>query len=165
MPVFDEEAYGGVIQKRAKRIEYEVDDNGCWNYTSHHFSNGYPRFKRKRKGYNLSNYVYNLINQVCILPGFVILHKCDNPACINPEHLTLGTHKDNVDDKIQKGRDVTIVGSERSTAILDEEKVREIKIKLRNNQSMASIAREYGVAPTTIQNIRDGRNWKHVKEE
>ena len=94
--------------------------------------------------------------------GLNVLHHCDNPRCINPEHLFLGTIADNVQDMMQKGRHNTKRGSQIGTSVLTEEQVREIKSKLAHRNS-GKLAREYSVSDSLIDSIRHGRSWKHVQ--
>ncbi len=76
----------------------------CWENTSHYKdSYGYPYIRRNGKKSNISRYVWRLRFDP-IPRGMCICHKCDNPKCINPEHLFLGTHKDNSQDMARKGR-------------------------------------------------------------
>jgi hypothetical protein len=91
-------------------------------------------------------------------PDVKVCHSCDNPGCVNPDHLFLGTQAENIADMDAKGR--RCKGSRRLWSKLDEVAV--AKIKGRLSESNAVLAAEFGVAPTTIWNIRIGRNWKHV---
>lgn len=88
------EALGGRI------IETE---GGCHEFTGMRDSNGYGRVKRKGKRYSTHRVAYAAANGP-IPEGLVVCHSCDNPPCVNPDHLWLGTHGDNHRDKIAKGR-------------------------------------------------------------
>lgn len=81
-----------------------------------------------------------------------VLHKCDNPLCVNPKHLFLGTHQDNVQDMVTKGR--------HGKSKLTEDQVQEIRLDVRRS---IIIAKEYGVHRSTINRIKSGIRWKHVK--
>jgi len=143
----------------AKPIEWEVDDNGCWNCTSHSLgSTGYPRIFFNKKITPISR-VYHEKYKGKIPKGHMVRHTCDNPACINPSHLLAGTHQDNVDDKVRRGRQPR--GESSGRAKLTESQVREIR-KLAN-PSPTLLGRKYGVSDTTIIDIRKGKIWKHVK--
>ncbi len=75
----------------------------CWIWTSGVFQNGYGHYTLKRKDYR-SHIVSYEINFGKIPEGFLVCHKCDNPLCVNPEHLFLGSQKENTLDMISKGR-------------------------------------------------------------
>lgn len=94
-------------------------------------------------------------------PGLLyVCHKCDNRKCVNPEHLFLGTQTDNMADMVAKGRSPkNCVGSNNPTALLTEEKVKEIK---RSKEPSFLLAKKYGVSKSAIDHIYYGRTWKHV---
>jgi len=95
--------------------------------------------------------------------GMQVLHGCDNPPCWNVEHLFLGTHQDNMRDRNAKGRQGRPRGSTNGNALLDEDKVREIKAYLSQDRySLAELADMYGVVKPTIVHIKMGRTWSHV---
>lgn len=89
-----------------------------------------------------------------------VLHKCDNPKCINVDHLFLGTKKDNHNDMVLKGRGKT--GSMNGQSKLTEKDAQEIKIKIALGESNSSIANEYKVTGATIWSIKKGRTWAHA---
>lgn len=90
--------------------------------------------------------------------GCVVRHSCDKPNCINPYHLVLGTHQDNVADRVARGRSAHGVGHGR--AKLTEEDVRYV---LRNGHKSAyALSRELGVDPRTISKITEGKTWRHI---
>lgn len=89
-----------------------------------------------------------------------LLHKCDNPLCVNPNHLYEGDHADNMRDAVERGR---IARGERCPrARLTEKTVKRIKRWLAGGEYPATIARRLGVPRPTIVSIQIGRNWKHV---
>ena len=93
--------------------------------------------------------------------GLVVRHKCDNPLCINPEHLELGTHQDNANDRVKRDRQAK--GSRNGNAILNEEQVKEIKLLILNGKKNKELSEKYEVHPNIISDIRHERKWKHVK--
>lgn len=93
-----------------------------------------------------------------------VLHHCDNPLCIKPKHLFLGTQADNVRDMARKGRLVTnpAVGSGHYGAKLDEEKVWVIRIRSAYGAGVRDLAVMLGVNVETVRDVLRGRTWKHV---
>lgn len=89
--------------------------------------------------------------------GIAVLHKCDNPACVNPDHLFLGTHKENMQDKVKKGRHV--VGSAHVNSKLTEQAVIDIRS---SDLSPGELAMIYGVHPGTIRNVINRKQWRHL---
>ena len=86
-----------------------------------------------------------------------VCHRCDNPICVNPDHLFLGTHQDNMDDMYAKRRHSH--GSGRPASVLNEALVQEI---LADSRSCEAVAEQYGVNFSVISRIRRGQAWKHV---
>jgi len=86
-----------------------------------------------------------------IPPGMLVCHTCDNPRCVEPAHLFLGTNYDNTIDCLRKGRHFS--------GKLTEEQVRAIRADTR---SQTKIAADYGVSTTSIRRLRSGRTWRHV---
>ncbi len=79
------------------------DNNGCWNWLGCKLPSGYGKVGRNGKTYLAHRYVYQEMFGE-IPNGIVVMHKCDNPSCVNPDHLSVGTQKDNQDDCRAKGR-------------------------------------------------------------
>ena len=97
-----------------------------------------------------------------IPPELLVCHKCDVRACVNPEHLFLGTHTENARDREAKGRSMR--GEESPSSRLSTEQVSRIKAVLAEDRMYVSeIAREYGVTPPTIAAIAKGKTWRHVQ--
>ncbi len=98
----------------------------------------------------------------------LVCHKCDNPKCVLPAHLFLGTPKDNTDDMVRKGRSRFTIngtfarGERQGSSKLTEIQVREI---LTSDQTGASLARKFGVSKALVCMIRRGLWWKHVSAE
>jgi hypothetical protein len=143
--------------RKRRGIEYEIDGNGCWNCTSHSLNcDGYPRIKIN----HLQRAIYRFVceEKVGEIPkDMEVRHKCDNRLCINPDHLELGTHKENINDMISRKR--FVVGSDHGKSKLTEEDI--VKI-IKDDRRYKEIAKDYGVANTTICEIKNGKRWKHV---
>lgn len=92
-----------------------------------------------------------------------VLHKCDNTLCVNPNHLFLGTHQDNMKDKVSKNRQSSLPGTNHPMVKLSEENVYEIRKRLSAGETLKSIAKIYGVHYSTIGYIKNGKLWSHLK--
>lgn len=160
---------------RGKRLPVEerfwshVDrsDDGCWEWRASK-RNGYGIFGVNKKTIIASRFAWRLTHGD-IPDGLFVLHACDNPSCVNPGHLFLGTHQDNMDDMIAKGRQMSserkrecFLGEKHHSAKLTNEQVRDIKRRLRNGETPKDICVDYGVAKNTIFNIKYGVTWSHI---
>lgn len=137
-------------------LVYEVNpDTGCWVWTGPTIGLGYGYMKDHEKAHRFS---YR--TQVGPIPdGLFVLHRCDNPPCVNPVHLFLGTNADNMADKKTKGRAARGAGN--SNARLTEKQVLEI----RSSSEPSSVqAQKYGVHVTHINRIKRGAKWAHLLE-
>lgn len=146
----------------SERLMSKVDkSSGCWNWTAGKDSYGYGQMRvngRKRLVHRIS---YEE-NTGPIPPRLCVLHRCDNPACINPEHLFLGTHRENMDDMLAKGRQARTSqkGVLHGHAKLTEADV--LAIRVASGISQAALALQYGMGRSQISNIRLGKCWKHL---
>lgn len=91
--------------------------------------------------------------------GKHVLHRCDNPSCVNPEHLFLGTHADNMADKVSKGRQNTLRGEAVKNSKLTEKEVLEIRS---SGLPYTRLAKLYDVSDVQISNICRRKQWAHV---
>lgn len=83
--------------------KYEIDKNGCWNWTGKQNEHGYGAITVDGKYTQAHRAMYFMLNPDAD-KSMVVMHKCDNPRCINPDHLQLGTVRDNIMDMHNKGR-------------------------------------------------------------
>lgn len=90
-----------------------------------------------------------------------VLHKCDNPRCVNPDHLFLGTQKDNVQDAVSKNRMKGQPGEKNCKAKLTAKQVKEIRA-LAKKGNANSLAKKFSVTSTTIHDIVSRKHWNHV---
>lgn len=167
-------------KRDAERFWLKVDkSDDCWLWTAGTDRKGYGMFsvggsrddagRRRNSMVGAHRYSYQLANgpipDHASFHGLCVLHRCDNPRCVNPEHLFLGTNEDNVKDMDRKGRRITSTkrGSAHSQAILTEKQVREIHAKYQaGGISQAALGREFGVSLATINHIMTGRLWAHL---
>lgn len=124
----------------------------CWLWIGAK-TGDYGYFRRQRESNRVHRFSYEL-HRGPIPKGLCVLHHCDNPLCVNPDHLFLGTQADNVRDMINKGR--------RTQTKLTPSKVRDIRLRFFSGESRISLAREYNVHIGTIDRIVHRRSWKHV---
>lgn len=145
------------------------EDNGCWTYTGGLDEGGYGQIGVDGVTQNTHRLMWILHNNQQPPDGHVVRHTCiGNRACINPDHLITGTPLQNVHDCIDQGRFVITKGTERNTAKLTEDIVREIR-KLRNPKdgskpiSYYKLAARFGVSYTAVYYANKGIQWKHVE--
>lgn len=139
----------------------EVLDNGCVVFNGHRDECGYGRISKDGKLVRIHREVYKYLHPDEAING-VIMHSCDNPACINWEHLSHGTQAENIADMESKGRRIVLKGSEQKQAKLKESDIPNIRLLLRNGYSCSQIAKQYDVSEGAIQQIKSGRRWKHA---
>lgn len=97
--------------------------------------------------------------------GLVVRHSCDNPPCVNPDHLLLGTVADNNRDRDERGRHVALKGEANGTSKLTDEKVRQIRrLAARGIMSQKAIGERFGVSQRAVWSILAGKSWTHVSD-
>lgn len=138
--------------------------DGCWTWTASLRHKGYGQFRfdgKTRKAHRVS---WEIANGP-IPEGQHVLHRCDNPACVRPSHLFLGTNEDNHADMMAKGRNGYAAhrGETNGFARLDEESVRRIRRLLADGQTQKELGRLFGVSNQTIFRIQHGHSWSHVQ--
>lgn len=139
--------------------------NECWNWVgkSKH-PNGYGQISAGRKNRFKAHRVMWILINGDIPKGYYICHKCDNPSCCNPNHLFLGTPKDNMIDRDNKGRGIkppNFYGSKHHNTKFNESDA--IKI-LNDNRKYSEIAKDYNVCEMTIRRLKNRISWKNLDE-
>ena len=136
--------------------------SGCWVWTGATLRGGYGQFQesgRTRQAHRGSwEAAFGPIPE-----GMLVCHKCDNPPCVNPEHLFLGTPADNMLDRDSKGRQRTPKGSNNGSAKLSEHDVSIVKTLLGLGVQGKLLATLYGVTKSTISLIKNGLLWTHIE--
>lgn len=142
---------------KPRPFTYRIEGD-CWICTSHKPNKrGYPRAHRNGVLQPIYRFVYEASNGPIPL-GMHIRHTCDEPRCINPEHLETGTHADNMRDKIERGRQSR--GERVNTVKLTPDQVRAIRA---DRITPAVILGEtYGCTGSNIRSIRNGASWRHL---
>jgi hypothetical protein len=140
---------------------FTIEPGGCWIWTGCKAGNGYGAIKINQKQYGAHQMAY-LFFRGPLPKGLMVCHHCDNPLCVNPKHLFLGTALDNVRDMYSKGRQNPPRGSAGS-AILTEEQVLEIrKLASESGISRSNLAKSFGVKTATIGAVVRRTNWRHI---
>lgn len=153
----------------AERVWAKVDQSGhCWTWTGKKRT-GYGRIYRHGRWEPATHAVWEVVHGTPVPPGMIICHHCDNPPCVRPDHLFLGTHADNVADRDRKHRRATPPrmldqnGSKNLTAKLTDDQVREIRTKYATgNFRQIDLGREYGVSKSLIGLIYHRKCWTHI---
>lgn len=136
----------------------DIDSAGCWTWTGGINANGYGSCWDGERVETASRLSYRLF--VCAIPDeLFVLHRCDNPLCVRPSHLFLGTHQDNMRDRDLKGRAAKLSGELNPRAKLTAVAVQEIR---RSGLRTRDLAKRFGVSETTVQRARSGKGWRIV---
>lgn len=142
------------LRWNAKPITYEIDGRGCWICTSHApDTNGYPVVGRHKRHFRAHRYVYELLVHP-VLSCVCVLHKCDVPSCINPDHMFLGTQAANVWDMVAKER--------HGSAKLCGSEVLELREKRKLGASLKELSAEFRVSESSVSLIVSGKRWRHL---
>lgn len=140
--------------------KYSVDgESGCWVWTGPKFTHGgYGRVNINRKAHRAHRLSWETVNGP-VPSGMVVMHKCDRPACINPDHLAIGTQFENMRDMYAKGRGRPgyVAGEKVGTAKLRAEQARDIRTR---RMSSRQFAKFYGVSQRAVISIWRGKTWK-----
>ena len=153
----------------------EKSESGCWLWTGNKDANGYGRIFVPGKHPQLAHRVMYELERGEIPDGLFVLHNCpdgDNPSCVNPDHMFLGTQTENLEDMWRKNRqrkDFTNTprGEKQHKAKLTNNLVRAIRRKKQENPSLSyvALAKEFEIDPTTAADIIAKRTWKHVEDD
>jgi hypothetical protein len=133
---------------------------GCWQWAGSSFRSGYGRFWTRGRAARAHRIAWELFTGQS-LGNKHCLHTCDNPGCVNPKHLFLGSPKDNAEDREGKGRGNHGRGSEANAAKLTEKQVKEIRA-LWPGMSRTKIARKFGISRGNVSWILSRVTWTHI---
>jgi len=136
--------------------------DGCWLWTATK-AGAYGQTTVQGRSVPAHRHAW-MIEHGAIPDGLLVLHKCDEPLCVRPEHLFLGSQSDNVRDAFNKGRMAQpnhgqLIGERNGRAKLTSDQVRMVHA---SKKSAYQLAREMGVSAGAIRHIRHGRNWRHL---
>lgn len=140
----------------------QAPGNACWLWTGALDHRGYGDYRKhtpERKAHRLAWHVVN----GPIPAGLFVLHTCDNPPCVRPDHLFLGTHVDNMRDSAAKGRNASQrypglrAGARAGNAKLTQANVQEIRS---STSSHTDLAHQFGICAEHVRRIRRGQRWR-----
>ncbi len=138
-----------------------VSDSGCWDWIGAVDAKGYGRFflGGETKRAHRASYI---MHRGIIPDGQIVMHRCDNPGCVNPEHLFVGTYSDNANDMHSKGRGNNPRGERHFNSRLKCSQIPTIRTMSSRGDTAKSIADKFKVSSGAIRNVLKGRTWKHV---
>jgi len=141
-------------------------ENGCWRWTGSRNKQGYGRGMRHGRYFGAHRMAWELTHGA-IPPGACVLHRCDNPSCVNPAHLFLGSQRDNRLDCLSKGRDAprvaAILGSRNPNSRLTADDIRSIRARYAlRGTTKSEIARDFGVTDVLVGMIVRRKIWRHI---
>lgn len=143
-----------IIDRFWKKVK---KSDSCWEWQGCYSDYGHGRFRiHKNAEERAHRFSWQLVNGE-IPKDKIICHKCDNPKCVNPDHLFLGTPKDNTQDMLSKRREVR--GSQASWSKLTPQQVIEI---LADKRFQREIAKDYGICQQAVSDIKRRINWKII---
>jgi hypothetical protein len=136
----------------------------CWEWLGGGNGKGYGQVRINYRQVGTHQAAWELMHGA-IPKGLWVLHKCDNRACCNPDHLFLGTAKDNAMDMSVKGRHRGSTGFSTGTKRhhISNHEVKTVRMKAENGSSFSALAREYDVSKNTISNIVNGKTRRNKK--
>lgn len=142
-------------------------DGDCWLWTGYTSRDGYGRLMYERKCYRAHRFILFLLGTITgselRKPTGVVMHTCDKPLCINPTHLRWGSVKDNVADRVRKGRGA--IGEKNYGAKLCTDDVHFIRALAANgwtNKEIAEVFCDTGVTASGIKQVATRQSWKHI---
>jgi hypothetical protein len=158
-PYDDKERQNALISPTdARRFQAKVKGGppeACWEWTAYTDRDGYGRFSLNGKKVRAHRVAVRLDGRDPT--GQVVRHTCDNPACVNPNHLQCGTPEDNARDMVKRGRQPR--GERNGQSKLSRDEVLTIRESSKPSGLLAGL---YDVAASTIRTIRTGASWSHL---
>lgn len=147
------------------RFWNKVDKSGnCWLWTASKTPQGYGHFNIDGFMHKAHRVSYRLTFGD-VIGKLHVLHRCDNPSCVNPSHLFLGTNDDNIADRVRKNRSNGAAGVDNGNSKLTRVAVKQIRASLKNKESPSRLAKLYKVHRSTIHRIGTNCTWNFDEED
>lgn len=137
--------------QRFESLYTPVPASGCWLWTGSVNRYGYGKTKVDQKHITAHRWSW-MLHKGGIPDGLHVLHHCDVPACVNPDHLFIGTNQDNVDDRVSKNRTPTKLTKEQVVQILE----------MAGTKSTRDIGKIFGIGATTVSKIHRRITWRSI---
>lgn len=142
-----------------------ITASGCWEWNGSRDRHGYGWIRNGDRTVKAHRASY-AVHIRPVLAGETICHRCDNPPCVNPEHLFAGTMLDNTRDMIAKGRRRPdkgyIKGTRHPQAKLNDDQVLRLRAMRAEGATYAVLMAEFGLSKTTTGDICTGKLWRHL---
>lgn len=144
-------------------IRYEA--GGCWDWKGSRDGKGYGKIRIPGQGHKGNHYIrahrFSFeIHKRALREGELVLHSCDNPPCTKPGHIRAGTHKDNSDDSVNRGRHTH--GALSPHAQITEKQAKQIRALLLEGEFKSDIAKEVGCEYQIVDRIANWETWRHL---
>ncbi len=150
-----------LVDRFYKQVEF-IPFHTCWEWTGYKIR-GYGQIKHTSKKTVSAHRTSYELHKGPIPTGMWVCHRCDNPSCVNPDHLFLGTSMDNYVDMVAKGRRADSSGEKNSQSKVTADQVVEIRRAYAAREgSQYALARKFGMTQSAISHIVSGKNWRTV---
>lgn len=156
-PVFTEDQ----VNRFWSKVSITAQSDKCWVWNGNKHR-GYGKFSITHTKNSIASRVAYYLHTNADPFGKIVCHSCDNPSCCNPNHLFLGTSKENTKDMIQKGRHRCAYGVNHGKAKLSEDDIISIRNKVVNGESQTDVAKYYSIYQSVVSRIMSGKAWATV---
>ena len=140
-------------------------DGRCWEWTGYKDKDGYGKFwlnDANPSAHRVMLIITKDPNGEDDYSNLMACHHCDNPGCVNPDHLYFGTNRDNINDMMKRGR--TAHGEKNGNTSLSEDEVSQIRfLYAQGNTTSRRLAKQFGVGKSTILRILKGKSWRYLE--
>lgn len=155
------ERFWAKVNKSGKTMPHM--ESCCWEWTGFIWKSGYGCFSVTHRISHRAHRVSYEMTNGAIPQDAVIMHRCDNPSCVRPDHLVQGSSKDNTQDMLKKGRHTSPKGEDHGNALLSEELVLRIRaLHATRTLTLAKLAEQCGVSKAAASKVVYRQTWRHI---